>query len=213
MLSDTLRKGLERYRIGEKLRTLRLKKSMGLVELGKHTGLSPALISKLERGKLIPTLPTLLRIALVFGKDLPFFFEQERQTLFRVHRKNQRLRFPQEGVPDPAYFFESLGYEVNDRQLDPYWAEFVPQKDKPHTKAHTHAGCEFLYVFEGEVEVKYRGDVQQLKAGDAVYFDSTVPHSYRCVSAKPARAVVVTSERTLPTMQHIRAHSTPPNLA
>ena len=120
MLSETLQKGLNRYRIGEKLRALRLKKSMGLVELGKHTGLSPALISKLERGKLIPTLPTLLRIALVFGKDLPFFFEQERQALFRVHRKTERLRFPQEGAPDPAYFFESLGYEVSDRQLDPY---------------------------------------------------------------------------------------------
>src|SRR5579864_3380120 len=59
-LSDTISEGLGRYSIGEKLRTLRLRKSMGLVELGKHTGLSAALLSKLERGKLFPTLPTLL---------------------------------------------------------------------------------------------------------------------------------------------------------
>ena len=44
-----------------KLRTRRLRKSMGLVELEKHTGLSAATLSKLERGKLFPTLPTLLR--------------------------------------------------------------------------------------------------------------------------------------------------------
>jgi transcriptional regulator with XRE-family HTH domain len=211
MLSETLQKGLSRYRIGEKLRALRLKKSMGLVELGRHTGLSPALISKLERGKLIPTLPTLLRIALVFGKDLPFFFEQERQTLFRIHRQAERIRLPQEGVGDPAYYFESLGYEVNDRQLDPYWAEFVPQKGKPHLKQHTHPGCEFIYMVEGELELKYRNDIERLEAGDAVYFDSTVPHSYRCLSTKKARAVVVTSERTAPTLQQLRAHSTPAN--
>ena len=66
-ITDTISQGLERYSIGEKLRTLRLRKSMGLVELGKHTGLSAALLSKLERGKLFPTLPTLLRIAMVFG--------------------------------------------------------------------------------------------------------------------------------------------------
>ena len=65
MLTRTISEGLERYQIGGKLRGLRLKKKMGLVELGKHTDLSPALLSKIERGRLFPTLPTLLRIALV----------------------------------------------------------------------------------------------------------------------------------------------------
>ena len=53
MLSDTLKSGLENYGIGEKLRLLRLKKKMGLVELGRHTGLSAALLSKVERGKSV----------------------------------------------------------------------------------------------------------------------------------------------------------------
>ena len=67
MITPTIVEGLRPYALGEKLRGLRLRKSMGLVELGKHTGLSAAMLSKLERGKLFPTLPTLLRIALVFG--------------------------------------------------------------------------------------------------------------------------------------------------
>ncbi|HEY4961138.1 MAG TPA: helix-turn-helix transcriptional regulator, partial [Terriglobales bacterium] len=65
MVSKTIEDNLRPYLIGPKLRALRLKKSMGLVELGKHTGLSAALLSKLERNKLYPTLPTLLRIAMV----------------------------------------------------------------------------------------------------------------------------------------------------
>jgi transcriptional regulator with XRE-family HTH domain len=70
MLSATLEAGLSDYAIGARIRALRLKKKMGLVELGLHSGLSPALLSKLERGRLFPTLPTLLRIALVFSVGL-----------------------------------------------------------------------------------------------------------------------------------------------
>ena len=57
MLSQTLEEGLRAYGIGDKLRGLRLSKKMGLVELGRHTGLSAALLSKIERGRLFPTLP------------------------------------------------------------------------------------------------------------------------------------------------------------
>ena len=67
MLSTTLRQGLKAYDIGPRMRGLRLKKKMGLVELARHTSLSPALLSKIERGLLFPTLPTLLRVALVFS--------------------------------------------------------------------------------------------------------------------------------------------------
>src|ERR1700751_4852007 len=95
-ITDTISQGLERYSIGEKLRTLRLRKSMGLVELGKHSGLSAALLSKLERGKLFPTLPTLLRIALVFSVGLEYFFTDERKRrVVALVRKKDRLKFPE----------------------------------------------------------------------------------------------------------------------
>ena len=55
MAQTTLADELRRYEIGGKLRALRLKKKLGLVDLGRHTGLSPALLSKLERGKMFPT--------------------------------------------------------------------------------------------------------------------------------------------------------------
>ena len=78
MLSPTLQEGLKAYAIGPKIRSIRLKKKMGLVELGRHTGLSPAMLSKIERGQLFPTLPTLLRIAMVFSVGLDYFIAAER---------------------------------------------------------------------------------------------------------------------------------------
>ncbi len=97
MLNQTIVDGLEPYHVGEKIRTLRLRKSMGLVELGRHTGLSPAMLSKLERAKLFPTLPTLLRIALVFGVGLEHFFTDERKRhIVSIVRKKERAAFPGE---------------------------------------------------------------------------------------------------------------------
>ena len=95
VLSETLTKGLGRYAIGEKLRALRLKKKIGLVELGRHTGLSAAMLSKVERGKLYPTFPTLLRIALVFSVGLEYFFsdDQKRRALAIV-RERSASAFP-----------------------------------------------------------------------------------------------------------------------
>src|SRR3954471_17645292 len=115
MISDTLLFGLRQYRIGPKLRSLRLKKKLGLVELGRHTGLSAAMLSKIERGLLFPTLPTLLRIAMVFNVGLDHFFaEDSGRPQGHVIRKRDRLRLPDlPGSKPPAYLFENLCYSVS----------------------------------------------------------------------------------------------------
>ena len=192
-LSATLSEGLERYSIGEKLRSLRLGKSMGLVELGKHTGLSAALLSKLERGKLFPTLPTLLRIALVFGVGLDYFFTDERKRrAVGVVRKQERVRFPERpGTPEVQYYFESLDYRANERKLSAFLADFQelpPDKIKPHQ----HAGVEFLYVLKGSLTVKIASEEFLLESEDALYFDSAVAHSYRRRGPKPCIGLIVT---------------------
>jgi transcriptional regulator with XRE-family HTH domain len=185
-------------RIGERIKYLRLKKSMGLVELGRHTGLSASFLSQLETGRVVPTLRNLARIAMVFSKDLSYFFEPEPQTLFRVHRRKDRVRLPQTGVDDPSYFFESLGYLVPDRQLDPYFAEFLPVKAGRVPRAHQHVGCEFLYLLSGSLDVRHGEITHRVEAGDAVYFDANTIHSYLCVADVPATAVIVTLQHAVP---------------
>src|ERR1700684_1561798 len=119
---ETAERFIAEKRIGERIRRLRLKKSMGLVELGKHTGLSASFLSQLETGRVVPTLRNLARIAMVFSKDLSHFFETEPSAMFRVHRRKERVRMPQTGAEPPSYTFESLGYMVADRHMDPYFA-------------------------------------------------------------------------------------------
>lgn len=184
-------------RIGERIKHLRLKKSMGLVELGRHTGLSASFLSQLETGRVVPTLRNLARIAMVFSKDLSYFFEPEPRTLFRVHRRDERVRLPQTGVDDPSYFFESLGYHVPDRQLDPYFAEFLPLKEGRVPRAHQHTGCEFLYLLSGTLDVRHGEATHRIETGDAIYFDANTVHSYLCIGKTPATAVIVTLQHPL----------------
>ena len=192
MQSESITTGLGKYAIGSKLRRLRLKKSMGLLELSKHTGLSPGLLSKLERDVMHPTLPTLLRIAMVFSVGLEYFFDSEPKPVLEIVRRKDRLRLPES--PDAArvaYYFESLDFPVSSPALNSYLAEFEPL-DADHGRYHEHAGIEFIYVLSGRLELRTRDAVHELAEGDSVYFDSAVPHGYRRLGARSTKALVVT---------------------
>ncbi|MGA9814400.1 MAG: XRE family transcriptional regulator [Terriglobales bacterium] len=192
-MNNTIVEGLKPYALGEKLRNLRLKKSLGLVELGRHTGLSPAMLSKLERGKLFPTLPTLLRIAMVFGVGLDFFFTDERKRhVVSIVRRQERLKFPENaGSSVIAYNFESLDFKASERKLNAFYAEFeaVPAEQ---VRPHQHPGVELLYLISGKLELTISSERHVLEEGDAVYFDSAVRHSYRRVGKNRCSAVIVT---------------------
>lgn len=195
MLSPTLEEGLRSYHIGPQVRALRLKKKMGLVELGKHTGLSPAMLSKIECGRLFPTLPTLLRIALVFSVGLDFFFAGPRKRpAATVVRHGERLRFPEvPGGKDITYHFEPLDFGADERRLNAYFAEFLPPPANGRMRTHTHSGGEFIYVLSGTLVIRLEEFEHVLDADDSMYFDPGVPHSYHRSGAKKCTAVVVTT--------------------
>lgn len=190
--SPTLDRGLREYGIGPKLRALRLRKKMGLVELGRHTGLSAALLSKLERGVMFPTLPTLLRVALVFGVGLDHFFgaAAPRRALGIV-RTRERVRFVERlGGREPAWEFECLDFAATERRLNAYWVRFAaPARPRPHE----HPGAEFLHVLAGTLGLSVGGEEQVLTEGDSAYFDASQPHAYRRIGGRPCDAIVVTT--------------------
>lgn len=167
---------------------------MGLVELGQHSGLSAAMLSKLERGKLFPTLPTLLRIAMVFSVGLDYFFTNERKRrVVAIVRKRDRIRFPERPASsDVAYWFETLDFAANERKLNAFLAEFQPVRSaKLHL--HQHNGVEFLYMMQGRLELTIASETYLLHSGDAIYFDSGVRHSYRKSGKSRSTALVVTT--------------------
>ncbi len=190
----TLRRALASYEIGKKLRQLRLKKKIALVDLGKHTGLSASMLSQLENGKLVPTLPTLARIAMVFDVGLDHFFADKRRArMFSVVRAGERIKFPAQ--PDavfPTYFFECLAFHAQDKSMQAYLAEFPARHDAKDVE-HAHDGAEFIHVLSGTLAIHYQDEEHLLGPGDSVYFDASEPHSYRAGDGDVARALVITT--------------------
>jgi len=190
----TIRRVLSSYEIGQKIRQLRLRKKIALVDLGKHTGLSASMISQLENGKLIPTLGTLARIAMVFDVGLDHFFvERKRRRPFLIVRADERMKFPDRPTSArPDYLFECLAFSAQEKTMQAYMAEF-PRRAGNEVTEHFHEGSEFFHLLEGSVTIRYGGQDYTLQAGDSVYFDAAEPHSYRGTSKLASRALVVVS--------------------
>jgi len=190
---DTLTPYLAQYSLGEKIRRLRLRKSMGLVELGRHTGLSAAMLSKLENNHVVPTLQTLSRIALVFSVGLDHFFSDPSKHLaVAVTRSAERMQFDEKlDTKEVLYSFECLDYPATERKSSAYLSTFraLPSDQLP---MHAHEGAEFIYVLSGTLGLKVESEAVNLEAGDTAYFNARLPHGYQRIGDAECRAVVVT---------------------
>lgn len=212
-IPDHLRSELGRYLIGQKLRALRLRRSMGLLQLGQNTGLSPALLSKIENNKLVPTVPTLLRVAMVFGVTLDHFFQNDqKQRVVSITRKEESEQSVLcDPAPDNCYHLTRLDLGSGDRKFQPYLAEYFPEAET-RVKPHMHQGVEFIHVLRGTLQLQIGADEHVLRPGDSIYFDSNLRHAYsrlgeeRCIAltvlAQPERNV---TERRIDRLEGIHA--------
>ena len=177
--------------IGDRIRRLRLKRSMGLVELGRRTGLSASFLSQLETGRVVPTLRNLSRIALVFSKDLSYFFQESKQNNFKTLRAKDRVRLPLGDKSDPSLISESMSALIPDRSLVPCIADFLPGSDKEPFLPHVFNGHEFVYIVEGSLVLNTEPETQVLEAGDIAWVDGATKRNYRSKDG-PARALIIT---------------------
>jgi transcriptional regulator with XRE-family HTH domain len=194
VLREIPNEGLGRYRIGQKLRSLRLRRKMGLADLGKRTGLSAAMLSKVERGRLVPTLPTLHRISSVFGVGLDHFFAGlERLPMVSIIRRKDRVPPP---LPPtgrlPPHRMDAIDFAIEHPPIKLIYAEFEPRPVAPNDR-HSHAGFEIVFVLAGRVTISF-DDVEYLvESGDAIYFEADRPHGYCRQGHDRCSAVIVTS--------------------
>ena len=181
---------LAEARLGQRIKRLRLKRSMGLVELGKQTGLSASFLSQLETGRVVPTLRNLARIALVFGKDLSYFFDSGEGGVFRVQRGKDRVRLPM-GSPEPDYIAESFGILVPEGGLRPCMAEFLPGDARSAFFPERYPGVEMVYVLSGTLAVQRNGEKHQLGPRDVMYISGETERSYRCEQEGVTKALII----------------------
>lgn len=186
---------LDQKVIGERIRALRLKRSMGLIELGTRTGLSASFLSQLETGRVVPTLRNLARIALVFDKDLSWFFRDDKTVNFRILRRSDRVRLILDRKDAFRFISESLGILVPDRNIVPCLAEFYPRAAACEFTPKIFTGQEFIYLIEGALWITTPRERQQLEAGDVAWIDGSTKRQYECSGENTAQAMIITFPR------------------
>ena len=188
----TAEASIEAKKIGEKIRRLRLKRSMGLVELGQQVGLSASFLSQLETGRVVPTLRNLARIALVFKKDFSYFVSEETDTVFRISRAKDRIRLPVGEKDDPFLLSESMSVLAPDRNVVPCLAHFLPDVAGGAFHPPPAAGLELTYVIQGPLVLWTENRTEILETEDSVWIDRNTNRQYRCHDDKPATALIIT---------------------
>ena len=183
---------IEAKQIGERIRRLRMKRSMGLVELGKKTGLSASFLSQLETGRVVPTVRNLARIAITFGKDLSYFFRDEQPITFRILRQSERVRLQRNAGAEPTFLSESLSGLIADSSMVPCVAEFRGTGEEVTFRPRIFEGVEFTIVIEGTLVLVSESETRTLETGDVAWLDATRKRQYTCEAGERARAIIIT---------------------
>lgn len=186
--------GLEEFvQVGEKIKRLREDKAVSLQDLSRRTGLSAAIISQIENHLISPPLGTLVRIAKALDVKPGYFFDHHAEKSFTIVRKEDRKpvsRFASKAGVQYGYSYESLGYDMKDRHMEPFLVTLEPTTVS-NPKPSSHDGEEFLFVLEGEMEITLGEHSDVLQPGDAVYYDSNIPHLVACRGGRKAVLLAV----------------------
>jgi transcriptional regulator with XRE-family HTH domain len=162
-------------RLGVRVKDLRKERGLTLEELARVSGVSRAMISKLERGEKNPTLVIAARLAEGLGVSL--------SRLAGVEERREVVVGPREGrtvLRDPETGFErqSLSPTFPGRGVE-FFRNVVPEASTsgdfpPHRKGVE----EHIVVESGELEATLNGEKYLLREGDALYFAADVPHRF-----------------------------------
>jgi transcriptional regulator with XRE-family HTH domain len=170
-----------------KLRLLRAQKRLTLSRLAAETGLSTALLSKLETDRMIPTLPTLATISRVYGVGLSYFFSEPSRHTLSITRKVHML-----GVGRNAEVVKvtPLNSPAAEPQLLARMVEFSPGGAISATDTFRE-NCGFVYVLEGRLQLDAGGLREVLEVGDCAYMESEATLAWSAAGKHRCRILAV----------------------
>jgi transcriptional regulator with XRE-family HTH domain len=183
--------------VGRRIRRLRIQAGLGLREQARAIGMAPSSLSALENSKGGVSLQRLQEVARHFGLHLTDLLAETEAPGDEVEAV-EVLRGAAASAPGVrrgrGVLYQLLGASKG-HQLQPYLLSFQPGGGYANDKIG-HAGEEFAYVLQGEVDLLAGDETHRLAQGDAVRFRTETPHAFR--NASTAGVSVVLGAATPP---------------
>jgi transcriptional regulator with XRE-family HTH domain len=178
--------------LGARIRGVRGRRGLTVVDLANKAQVSKSLISQIERGLAAPSIETLRRVAAAL--EVPLF------SLFldgaggeMVVRANQRQTVM---YPDTNVTREILSFRPHGR-MAVLWATFPPGEQSGPQPGHHHPGEECIVVIRGTLDVLMDEQTVVLHAGDSMTFDSSLPHVFHNRTNESTEILVAISPPTI----------------
>jgi transcriptional regulator with XRE-family HTH domain len=192
--------------LGERIRDERRRGKLTLEKLSQKSGLSKSFLSQVERGLAQPSVSSLKRIARELGISVVDLFagETDQQNRFgfppavskngpkyaedfQVVRTNRRKSLK---LPGSKVSYDLLTPDLN-RQLEVMYMRIDPGEQSGEEPMVDLPGEKFGLVLKGNLEVRVGEEVQQIRAGDSIYFPAHFPHSWRGMGKEPIEVIWV----------------------
>ena len=147
------------------IRDLRKRHEMTIADLSERTGISPAVISKLERNQTVAELKTLFRLARAFGLTASEMLGLVESRTAQCKRETTRA----------AGDFNFRQIEFSNCRC--FYADALKGAKRSNPDAHRD-DFEVCWVLDGVVRIDLPHESHQLKAGDCMQFDAVFEHTY-----------------------------------
>jgi transcriptional regulator with XRE-family HTH domain len=162
-------------RFGVRVRGLRRERGLTLEGLAERSGVSRAMISKLERGEKNPTLVVAAKVAEGLGVTLSQLVgvEEKREVVVVPRERRMVMRDPETGFErqllSPSFGGRGVEFILNVVPEGSTSSEFPP---------HRRGVEEYVAVEKGRLRAVIGGEEYLLEEGDALYFEADVSHRF-----------------------------------
>jgi len=177
--------------LGDRIRRVRENRSLTLKDLSSRVGISTKALERIEANETIPPLGELIRLGKALEMKMGYFISPGAEKPMTVVRREARPQVSRYGMKlgeTHGYSYESLAPEKGNRYMEPFLVTLMPSSAQ---ELSAHDGQEFIFILEGEMRAQVGRQVEILRAGDAVYYDSTHPHLVKCAGDKPVKILAV----------------------
>jgi len=178
--------------IGERVRKAREKRDLSLQDIARRTDIDEELLSQIETGEIAPPLGTIIKLAKALEMKMGYFISGEGEKPYTIVRRDARKvisRYDSKRVKHYGYGYESLAPHKKDRHMEPFLVTLAPAETDEERSAHD--GQEFIFVLRGRMEVRLEEETHILEPGDAIYYDSNVPHLVKCHGSETTKILAV----------------------
>jgi len=174
--------------IGTTIRKIREQAGITVTSAARSAELTKSTLSKIETGQISPPISTLMRIAKALNVRVVEFFNEERQETPYVFTPHGKGKIITQNGSKFGYAYEALALDKHDKNIEPFILT-IDQNDP--AGEFRHEGQEFIYMISGSMEVSIGEKKLIVKAGDALYFDSSYVHKTHVLGKRPARFLCI----------------------